>query len=78
MAESTVGWFVVREKYCSLAEKVRLISPANKAINKKYSVSWSKSKEKRATDLDYNGVDSIQWRPDMKMKNHVHKSKLGV
>ena len=31
MAESTVGWFVVREKYCLLVEKVRLISQANKA-----------------------------------------------
>ena len=29
MAESTVGWFVVKEKYCLLAEKVRLISQAN-------------------------------------------------
>ena len=31
MAESTVGWFIVREKYCSLAEKVRLISQVNRA-----------------------------------------------
>ena len=30
MAESTLGWFVVRKKYCPLAEKVRLISQANK------------------------------------------------
>ena len=30
MAESTVGWFVVREKYCLLAEKVWLISQANR------------------------------------------------
>ena len=29
MAESTVGWFVVREKYCSLVEKVQLISQVN-------------------------------------------------
>ena len=26
MAESTVGWFGVREKYCSLADKLWLIS----------------------------------------------------
>jgi len=26
MAESTVDWFGVREKYCSLADKPRLIS----------------------------------------------------
>ena len=32
MTESTFDWFVVREKWCSLAEKVRLISQANLAI----------------------------------------------
>ena len=32
MAESTVSWFVVREKYCSLAEKVRLISQTNRTL----------------------------------------------
>ena len=32
MTESTVGWFIVREKYCSLAEKVRLISQVNRAM----------------------------------------------
>ena len=32
MTKSIVDWFIVREKYCSLAEKVRLISQANKAI----------------------------------------------
>ena len=32
MAEKTVGWFIVREKYCSLTKKIRLISQANKAI----------------------------------------------
>jgi len=26
MAESIIGWFIVREKYCPLAKKVRLIS----------------------------------------------------
>ena len=26
MAESTAGWFGVREKYCTLADKPRLIS----------------------------------------------------
>ena len=31
MTESTVGWFIVKGKYCSLAEKVRLISQANRA-----------------------------------------------
>jgi len=30
MTESTVGWFVVREKYYSLAEKVQLINQANR------------------------------------------------
>jgi hypothetical protein len=29
MAESTVHWFVVREKHCSLAEEVQLIRQAN-------------------------------------------------
>ena len=32
MTESTVDWFIVREKYCSLAEKVWLISQANRAL----------------------------------------------
>jgi len=31
MTESTVDWFVAREKYCSLAENVRLINLVNKA-----------------------------------------------
>jgi len=35
MAESTVGRFVVREKYCSLAEKIWLISQVNRAIIQK-------------------------------------------
>jgi hypothetical protein len=32
MAESTIRWFIVSEKYCSLAEKVRLIRQANRAL----------------------------------------------
>ena len=32
MAESTDNWFIIREKYCSLTKKVRLISQANRAI----------------------------------------------
>jgi hypothetical protein len=31
MAESIVGWFVVREKYCSFAKKLQLIRQANMA-----------------------------------------------
>ena len=34
MVESTIVWFVMREKYYSLAEKVWFISQANWAINK--------------------------------------------
>jgi hypothetical protein len=32
MAESIVRWFIVREKYCSLAKKVRLIRQTNRAM----------------------------------------------
>ena len=37
MAESTVGWLVLREKYCSLAEKIWLISQANGTLD----VGWT-------------------------------------
>ena len=39
MAESTVGWFGVREKYCSLADKPWLISqirPSEQADSETY------------------------------------------
>ena len=31
MIECTVGWFIVRKKYCSLAEKLCFINQANRA-----------------------------------------------
>ena len=39
--ESTVGWFGVREKYCSLADKPWLISqirPSEQAVNLEGSI----------------------------------------
>jgi len=37
MTESTVGWFGVREKYCSLADKPWLISQIRP---KEHAVGW--------------------------------------
>ena len=42
MAESIIDWFVVREKYCSFVEKVRLISQVNRTIRAR-SCSMRKS-----------------------------------
>ena len=38
MAESTIGWFVVKEKYCSLAKKIRFISQTYSTTYSCYSL----------------------------------------
>jgi len=42
MAKNTVGLFIVREKYYSLTEKVRLISQANRALEDSLSLLTSR------------------------------------
>jgi len=52
MTKSTVGWFGVREKYCSLAEKPWLISQIRS--NEQANFSWFKDLIRYLLDLFLN------------------------
>jgi len=60
MAESTVGWFVVREKYYSLVEKVWLISQANSTIKAKHWHFADPTQKSRSSRTIGTGTSSRQ------------------
>jgi len=59
MAESTIDWFVVREKYCSLAEKVQPMNLLKKALEKRVMNSRLVANRHRRTPEAIHSLRSL-------------------